>query len=138
MSKLSPFLRFNDGKCREAMNFYKDCIGGELNFMTAKGTPMEKDMPGDKLDLIMHSTLAKDGWTLVGSDMMRDKANIGDNAGVMLDCSSEDEIRSVFSKLSEGGDVFMPVEEAFWGALFGVLTDKYGVEWMLNCQKKTA
>ncbi len=131
MSNLSPFLRFNDGKCREAMNFYKDCLGGELDFMTAKGTPMEKDMEG-KLDLIMHSTLKKGTWTLIGSDMMRDEAIVGDHAGLCLDCESEDEIKTVFAKLSKGGEVFMPLENMFWGALFGVVTDKYGVEWMLN------
>lgn len=134
MSPLNPFIRFNDGKCREAMNFYKDCLGGELQFMTVKGSPMEKDM-ADKLDLIMHSTLTNENWTLIGSDMMRDKATIGDNVGVSLNCDSEEQIRSVFAKLSVGGQVFMPVEDTFWGALFGVLTDKYGVEWMLNFQK---
>ena len=81
MAKLSPFLRFNDNKCREAMNFYKECLGGELDFMTVKESPMSKDMPADKQDLIMHSTLKKGGWVLIGSDMMRDKAAIGDNVG---------------------------------------------------------
>ncbi len=135
MAKLNPFVKFNDNKCREAMTFYKMCLGGELEFMTAKDTPMAKDMPADKQDLIMHSTLKKDGWTLVGSDMMRDKAIIGDNVGVSLECENEQEIKMIFGKLSEGGEVFMPLEDAFWGALFGMVTDKYGVEWMLNFQK---
>lgn len=136
MAKLSPFLRFNDGKCREAMNFYKDIFGGDLFFMTVKESPMAKDMPADKQGLIMHSTLKKSGWVLIGSDMMRDKATVGDNVGVSLDCESEEEIRMIFDKLAKGGDVFMAVEEAFWGALFGMVTDKYGIEWMLNFQKK--
>ena len=135
MTKLSPFIRFNDQKCREAMNFYQECLGGELEFMTARGTPMEKDMP-DQLDLIMHSTLTKDNWILIGSDMMRDRAIIGDNVGISLDCESEEEINTVFNKLAAGGEIFMKVEEQFWGALFGVVTDKYGIEWMLNCPKK--
>ncbi len=135
MTQLNPFIRFNDGKCREAMTFYKDCLGGELNFMLVKDSPMAKDMP-DKEDLVMHSTLTKDSWVLIGSDMMRDRAVVGDSVGVSLDCESEEEIRRVFDKLAAGGSVFMPVEEQFWGAWFGVLTDKYGVEWMLNCPKK--
>lgn len=135
MINLNPFLKFNDSKCREAMNFYKDCLGGELEFMTVKGSPMEKDMPTDKQDLIMHSTLKKGGWVLIGSDMMRDKATIGDNVGVSLDCESEEEIKTIFNKLSEGGEVFMPLEDVFWGAIFGLVTDKYGIEWMLNFQK---
>ncbi len=136
MAKLNPFVRFNDGKCREAMAFYKDCLGGELSFMTVKESPMVKDMPSEKHDLIMHSTLKKGEWTLIGSDMMRDKAMIGDNVGLSLDCESEEEIKTIFTKLSQGGEVFMPLEKVFWGALFGLVTDKYGVEWMLNCSEK--
>ncbi|MES2985651.1 MAG: VOC family protein [Patescibacteria group bacterium] len=132
MSKIHPSIRFNDQKCREGMNFYKECFGGELEFMTGKGTPMESDMTPDQLDLIMHSTLTKGSWVLIGSDMMRDKAIVGDNVGIMIDCESEEEIRTIFSKLSDGAEIFMPIEEQFWGALYGVLTDKYGVEWMLN------
>ncbi len=132
MSKLSPSIRFNDQKCREGMAFYKECFGGELEFMTGKGTPMEKDMSIEQLELIMHSTLTKDNWVLIGSDMMRDKAIIGDHVGIVLECENEEEIRTIFAKLSEGGEVFMSVEEQFWGALYGVVTDKYGVEWMLN------
>lgn len=134
MTQLSPSIRFNDGKCREAMNFYKDILGGTTEFMTAKGTPMEEEMAG-KLDLIMHSTLTTDNWVLVGSDMMMDKAVIGDNVGIMLNCESEEEIKRIFGELSEGGEVFMKLEDAFWGAVFGVVTDKYGVEWMLNYTK---
>jgi len=135
MAKPSPNLRFNDKKCREAMTFYKDCLGGEVEFMTAKGTPMEKDMTPETLDLIMHSTLKKGDWMIVGSDMMRDKATIGDNVGISLDCESAEEIKTIFDKLSKGGDVFMPLEDMFWGATFGLVTDKYGIEWMLNFQK---
>ncbi len=135
MTKINPFIRFNDGKCVEAMNFYKECLGGELEFMTVKESPVAKDMSDDKQDLIMHSTLKKGDWILVGSDMMRDRAIIGDSVGISLECESEEEIRKIFEKLSEDGDVFMPVDDTFWGALFGLVTDKYGVEWMLNFQK---
>ena len=135
MAQLSPFLRFNGGKCREAMTFYKTCLGGELDFMTAGESPMAKDMSKEKHDLVMHSTLKKGGWTLIGSDMMRDKAVIGDNVGVSLDCESEKELRGIFAKLEKGGNVFMAPEEQFWGGVFGMVTDKYGVEWMLNFQK---
>ncbi|MEA2715363.1 MAG: PhnB protein [Candidatus Parcubacteria bacterium] len=136
MAKLNPFVKFNDSKCREGMNFYKDCLGGELDFMPVKDSPMAKDMPADKHSLIMHSTLKKGSWTLIGSDMMRDKAIIGDNVGVALECESDDEIKTIFGKLSKGGEVFMPLEEMFWGGVFGLVTDKYGVEWMLNFQMK--
>ncbi len=134
MPKLVPFIRFNDGKCKEAMNFYKDCIGGRLEFMTVADSPMAKDMPG-KEALIMHSSLKGDWGVLVGSDMMRDTATIGDNVGVSLECDSEEELRDLFAKLEKGGEAFMKPDDTFWGAVFALVTDKYGVEWMLNFQK---
>lgn len=136
MTQLNPFLRFNDGKCREAMNFYKECFGGELSFMTLGESPMAKEMPPEKHNLIMHAELKSGKLVFYGSDMMRDTAVIGDNVGMALNCESEEEMKSIFAKLSEGGEVFMPIEDAFWGALFGMVTDKYGIEWMLNYQKK--
>lgn len=136
MTKLNPFVRFNDMKCREAMNFYKDALGGELTFMTVAGSAMAKEMPADKQDLIMHSTLKNGDWVLIGSDMMRDRATAGDHVGMSLDFDTEEALQAVFKKLADGGEVFMAPEPAFWGAIFGMVTDKYGVEWMLNCQNK--
>ena len=136
MAQLAPYVRFNDGKCREAFNFYKECLGGELTIMTVGESPMGKDMPAERKDFIMHVTLKNKNLELSGSDMMRDKAVIGDNVIMSVNCDSEDEIKTLAEKLSAGGEVFMPVEKQFWGALFGVVTDKYGVEWMLNFNLK--
>ncbi|MEK6910425.1 MAG: VOC family protein [Nanoarchaeota archaeon] len=136
MAHLNPFLRFNDGACREAMEFYKECFDGKLTFMTIGESPMAKDMSADKQHYIMHSELKKEGLLLQGSDMMRDTAIIGDNVGITINCESEHEIKTIFAKLSVDGEVFCQLGEAFWGALFGVVTDKYGIEWMLNYPKK--
>lgn len=133
MATLNPYLKFNDDKCREAMEFYKSILGGELTFQTVGESPMKGQMP-DGLNKIMHAELKSPGILFFASDMMRDKAVVGDNVGLTLNCESEEEINTLFNKLSEGGNVFMPVEHAFWGALFGVVTDKYGIEWMLNYQ----
>jgi len=135
MIQLNPYVRFNDAKCKEAMTFYKKCLGGEISFQTVAETPMAKDMPKDKQDLVMHATLKGEGFELFASDMMRDKATVGDNVSLSLNFDTKQGIEAVFSKLSEGGEVFMPLEKVFWGDLFGVLTDKYGVEWMLNCHQ---
>ncbi len=136
MPQLNPFLRFNDGKCREAMQFYQSIFGGKLEFMTLGESPMAKDSSKEKYDLVMHAELSSGELIFYGSDMMRDKAIVGDNVGMALNCKSETEIKEHFSKLSEGGEVFMGLEDAYWGGLFGMVTDKYGVEWMLNFQKK--
>ena len=92
--------------------------------------------PADKQGFIMHAELKKGDFVFFGSDMMRDKAVIGDNVGVSLECENDEEIQSVFAKLKDGGEVFMAPEEMFWGGVFGMVTDRYGVEWMLNFQKK--
>ncbi len=134
--KINPYLRFNDEKCREAMNFYQSIFGGKLTFQTIGETPMAKEMPKEKQHYIMHATLTGEGVEFFGSDMMRDKAVIGDHIALAIDCKSEKELRDLFEKLSSGGEVFMAPEEAFWGAFFAMTTDKYGVEWMLNYYKE--
>ena len=137
MKTLNPYLKLNDGKCREAMGFYQESLGGgKLEFMTVGDSDMAKDMPAEKHKLIMHSKLSKENILLYGSDMMRDKAVIGDNVGVAIECESEKELNDIFSKLKKGGEVFMEPEEMSWGGVYGMVTDKYGVEWMLNFQKK--
>ncbi len=119
------------------MTFYQSILGGELTFQTVGESPMAKDMSKEAHGKIMHVSLATtDGAELFASDMMRDKATIGDNIVVSLNLDNEQETKEIFAKLSNGGEVFMPLEEQFWGALFGVVTDKYGIEWMLNYQKK--
>jgi PhnB protein len=136
MATLSPTFRFNDGKCREAMEFYKGILGGELMLMTIGESPMAKEVPAEKQGYIMHSTLKFSGGTIIGSDMMRDRAVVGDAVGVSIECDSEEQLRAHFAKLAEGGEAFMEPELQFWGGVFGVATDKYGVEWMLNFQKE--
>ena len=143
MSKLTPYLRFNDGKCREAMNFYKDIFGGKLEIMTVGDTPKDammemeegmKGMPMPSKDNVMHASLVNGEFALLGADMMRDKAVIGDNVTIMIECKNQKEVDDLFAKLSKGGEVFMKPEKMFWGGYFGVTTDKYGIEWSLHFQ----
>ena len=135
MIQINPHLHLN-GTAREAMNFYKDCFGGELFMQTLGETPMADQMPAAK-DKIMHASLTKDGSVLIMAADMMDPSTfkIGDNVTLSINCSSEDEIKTLFSKLSAGGKVTMPLSEQFWGATFGMLTDKFGIDWMLNYQK---
>ncbi len=132
---LNPYISF-DGKAKEAMEFYKNSIGGEVSFQTVGETPMAKDMPAESHSKIMHATFKKGALEFSAADMMRDKAVVGDNIVLALNCDSKEEIETLFAKLSAGGEVFMPLQEVFWGATFGVVTDKYGVEWMFNFQKE--
>ena len=135
MSQINSYLTFN-GNCREAMNFYKDCLGGELMFQTVGETPLAAEMPQKMKDRILHATLTSGDLLLMGSDMVPDSGLIRGNAvSLSLNCSSEEELRSCYEKLSKEGKRDHPVEETFWGALFGDLTDKFGNHWLLHFQK---
>jgi PhnB protein len=133
---LSPYLTFN-GNCREAMLFYKHCLGGQLKLQTMGESPMAANLPEGMREAIVHCTLVKDGFVLMGSDMVDDEGlKKGNNVSLMLDCSSETEIRELFENLSEGGTARHPVHSSFFGALFGDLTDKYGNQWLLHYNDK--
>lgn len=121
------------GNTREAMNFYKECLGGELTLMTIGGSPIEGHMPADRHNDILHSSLEKDGMSLLASDMMtKDEITVGNNVSLMLNCASEEETYRVYESLSAGGKATYPVKPAFWGGLFGNLVDKYGINWSIH------
>lgn len=130
MSQLSPYLGLH-GRCREAMTFYKECLGGELSFMTVGELPMADHMP-DQKQSILHSSLTNGSLVLMATDMARKSPIQGNTMALSLNCGSEEEIKDAFAKLSAGGQVTCPLEPAFWGALFGVFNDKFGITWMLN------
>ena len=136
MRGIRSYLSFN-GNCREAMLFYKECLGGELNFQTIGGSPLSGKMPDQMKDSILHSTLSKKNFVLMGSDMVgSDGLRKGNAVSLMLDCSSEKEIRACYEKLSQNGTRDHPLEITFWGALFGDLTDKFGNHWLLHFNKQ--
>jgi PhnB protein len=134
--EINSYLTFN-GNCREAMMFYKNCLGGELVFQTIGESPISDKMPAKMKNYILHSTLKKDKLVLLASDMASEKGLIKGNAvSLMLDCNSEAEIKEYYKKLSEGGEQTHPLENTFWGALFGNLTDKFGNNWLLHFKEQ--
>jgi PhnB protein len=118
------------------MTFYKECLGGKLIFQTIGESPLAETMPKKMKDCILHSTLTNGSLLLMGSDIVSENGLIKGNAvSLTLNCSREKEIRSCYKKLSAGGESTHPLEDSFWGALFGGLTDKYGNHWLLNYNK---
>lgn len=135
MTSINSYLTFN-GNCREAMTFYQRCLGGELSFQTIGESPLSDKMPLQMKESILHATLKKGNMIIMASDMTSEKGIIkGNSVSLMLNCSSEKEIRTYYKKLSSGGNADHPLEDTFWGALFGDLTDKYGNHWLLNFTK---
>jgi PhnB protein len=137
MTHINSYLTFN-GNCREAMTFYKECLGGELFVQTIGESPLSDKMPPQMKECILHATLTKDALVLMGSDMVGEQGLIkGNSVSLMLNCSSEEEIKTCFEKLSAGGKKDHPLEDSFWGALFGDLTDKFGNHWLLHFDKNS-
>ena len=135
MTQINAYLNFN-GNCREAMEFYKDCLGAELTLQTVEGSPAETQCPPAMKDQILHSTLQKDALILMGSDMSGAEGIIpGTNIALCINCSSEAEINGFYNKLSSGGQVIHALRTEFWGAIFGVFVDQFGIRWMLNYDK---
>jgi PhnB protein len=133
-TQINSYLTFN-GNCREAMMFYKKCLGGILTMQTIGESPMSKKLPGKMKDNILHSTLQKDGFILMASDMVGDDGlKKGNSVSLLLNCGSKNEAIKSYEKLSEGGVQTHPLENTFWGAVFGDLTDKYSIHWLIHFQ----
>ena len=135
MAQLNPYLNF-DNNCREAMSFYKDCLGGELTLQTVGEMPaMAAQMPPQFKDSILHSMLKSGDIVIMASDLSREKRVEGNTVHLCINCASAEELNSFFSKLSVGGLVTEPVADMPWGGTYGALTDKYEKHWVFNFQK---
>lgn len=136
MNQLISYLTFN-GNCREAMSFYKSCLGGELEFQTIGDSPMAEQMPESLKGYILHSTLRSGPVMLMGSDMVGEQGLVKGNAiSILIECQNEAEIYQLYQSLAAGGQATHPIEPSFWGALFGGLTDRYGNNWLLQCPRR--
>jgi PhnB protein len=132
MTHLNPYLNFN-GQCREALTFYRECLEGELELQKVAESPMATRMPSEKGPLILHGALVKNGAVLLmGSDMIGNNLQPGNSVNLCLNCTSDQEINTLFDRLSAGGQVKVPLHQSFWGATYGEVRDKFGMNWMLN------
>jgi PhnB protein len=135
MTQPIAYLQFS-GKCREALTFYQECLGGELSMQKVAESPMAAQMSSEAGANILHGALTLNGMVIVmGSDMMGARLKPGNSVSLCLNCSSDEEVYAVFDKLSVDGNVVMPLHQSFWGATYGELTDKYGISWMLSYTK---
>jgi PhnB protein len=136
-SKLNPYISFKDNT-REAMEFYKTVFGGKLAMSTFKEYHASQDPSED--NKIMHAMLEADnGITFMASDTPdRMEYKAGTNYSMSLSGDDEAELRGYFEKLSAGGHVTMPLEKAMWGDTFGMVTDKFGVSWLVNIMGQKA
>ena len=133
MKGITTYLIFN-GNCGEAMNFYAKCLEAKLDMMRFSDAPMPST-PETK-DKIMHAHLQKGGAAIMASDTMPGMPyDQGNNFSIALGCENVAEIDKYFAALREKGKVTMPLQETFWAPRFGMLTDQFGVNWMLNLEQ---
>lgn len=138
MTTIHTYLNF-DGKAEEAFNFYKSVFGGEfVTFQRMKDAPGTEQLPADEKERVMHVSLPISNMhMLMASDILPSAGHTlteGNNYHISIGPDSEEEAHRLFSGLSVGGKVTMPLEKMFWGALYGSFTDKYGINWMVNYQ----
>lgn len=133
--QLNPYLSFN-GQCEAAFKFYAEVLGGKiLATMTYGDTPMADQTPADWRGKIAHTRMSVGGTLLMGSDSPPDRFEPMKGVTIALGVDDPAEAERVFHALAAGGAVTMPIQETFWARRFGMLTDRFGTPWMINCEK---
>jgi PhnB protein len=135
--QLITYLTFT-GDCEQALTFYKERLNGEILEISRMGDTKEMEIPDDLKSKIMHARLKVGENEVFMSDTFdASQINKGNNMSLTLVMDDVDKTEKLFNALSDGGKVTMPLQDTFWGARFGMLVDKFGIPWMLNCEKKS-
>jgi PhnB protein len=131
-TRLNPYIGFRDN-ARQAMEFYQEVFGGQLDLNTF-GELGGDQTPSEDADKVMHAMLTTpSGFALMGADTPAGMPyNPGDNISISLSGDDDAELRGYWEKLSEGGNVSVPLEKQMWGDEFGMCTDRFGIGWMVN------
>ena len=133
--QITPYLSFN-GNCETAFKFYEKCFNGKIVAMITYGdTPMADQMPADRRGKIAHARLSAGNALLMGGDAPPNMFEASKGYSVTVGVEDPAEAERVFKALSEGGTVRMALEKTFWALRFGMLIDKFGIPWMINCEQ---
>ena len=132
--QLNPYLFFN-GNCETAFKFYEQHLGGKIeSMMTHAGTPAEAQTPPEWRDKILHASMSVGGTILMGSDAPPGHFQQPQGFSISLGIKDAAEADRLFQALSENGKVSMPIQKTFWATRFGMVTDQFGIPWMINCE----
>ena len=132
--RIEPYLAFK-GDCEAAFKLYAACFGGHLGPMAAYGgSPMSKGVPPDWQDKIMHGSVVLGDRVLMGADTAPDAYEAPRGFTLSIQIASVTDAERIFRELAEGGNVVMPLEKTFWAERFGVLVDRFGIPWQVNCE----
>ncbi|HVW07160.1 MAG TPA: VOC family protein [Bryobacteraceae bacterium] len=126
-------LSFN-GDCRKAFEFYAKCFAGTISFMgTYAGSPLESQFGPEMAEKIMHASLQLESGMLTGNDVRAADYRKPQGFSLLYSLNDVSRAETIFRELSEGGAVQMPMEKTFWAERFGVVIDRFGIPWAINC-----
>ena len=133
--QVNPYLSFN-GQCETAFKVYEQCLGGQLGpIFRYAGSPMAGQVPPDWQDKVMHGSVTVGGQVLMGGDVAPDRYEEPKGFSLSIQITSTTEAERIFHELGQGGRVVMPLEKTFWAARFGMLVDRFGIPWLINCEE---
>ncbi len=133
--QINPYLNFN-GNCGEAFQFYTKVLKGKnLMIMTFADAPPGMPVPPESKNQVMHARFNVGDFTIMGSDAPGGRYNKPQGYAVSIGVDTPEEADRIFKALSEGGNIGMPIAETFWAKRFGMVTDRFGTHWMVNCEK---
>ena len=131
---MSAYVSFN-GQCEAAFQFYEQCLGGQLGtIFRYAGTPLADQVPADWQDKVMHSSLTVGGQVLMGGDVAPDSYEEPKGFSLSIQIKNTTEAERIFHELGKGGKVALPLEKTFWAARFGMVVDRFGIPWLINCE----
>ncbi|HZH84207.1 MAG TPA: VOC family protein [Phototrophicaceae bacterium] len=134
--QLNPYLFFN-GQCEAAFRFYERSLGAKIvAMMPHAGTPAEGQVPPEWRDKIIHARLVLGDQVLMGSDAPPDHFEKPQGFSVTLGIDDPADAERIFNALAENGTIRMPIQQTFWALRFGMLVDRFGIPWMINCENE--
>jgi PhnB protein len=132
--QMTPYLSF-DGDCEAAFTFYERSLGAQVGALFRYGgSPMADAVPPDWSDRIMHGSVTLGGQTVMGGDVAPDRYEKPKGFSLSLQIKDVADAERIFHALAEGGEEIMPLEKTFWAARFGMVVDRFGIPWMINCE----
>jgi PhnB protein len=132
--QMTPYLSFN-GQCEAAFQFYVQCLGARLpEIFRYGGSPMAAQVPADWQDKVMHGSLTVGEQVLMGGDVLLDQYEEPKGFSLSLQIKDTSEAERIFQELGRDGRIVMPLEKTFWAARFGMLVDRFGIPWLINCE----
>jgi PhnB protein len=132
--QVNPYLSFN-GQCEAAFTFYARCLGGQVGeIFRYAGSPMADQVPAGWQDKVMHASLTIGQQVLMGGDVAPNRYEAPKGFSLSIQLKDTAEAERIFHELGNDGQIAMPLEKTFWAERFGMVVDRFGIPWLVNCE----